>query len=294
VVDRNRLFILSLALTLAACQAASTLVPTAETYQTVFVSPAVLPLASQWLQAFNQQSGRPTINLIPMSYTAAREAVEEASAAIVISAQAPPSDWWATPLGTQPIAVVTNASNPIEDLTRSELLQIISGQVTNWESWTGESTRVEVIFPVPGDELRARFMDQLSPGLRLSPSARLAADPAMVIQLVEDDPGRIAILPFAMVTPELNVIRIDGMSPDDEGYPFNVDLLATAPQEPEGSVRQWLVWLQERLGIHPPASQRPEATRTVEPTTPSPTHDGSPSTSTPPPTRTPSASQTAD
>ena len=77
-------------------------------------------------------------------------------------------------------------------------------------------------------------------------------------------------------------------------YPFNLDLVATAPQEPQGAVRQWLVWLQDYLGIHPPASAMPEATATERPITLSPTSGGSPSTSTPPPTRTPSASQTTD
>jgi phosphate transport system substrate-binding protein len=258
------------------------------------ISPPLLPLAAEWLQNFNLDTSQPEIQLIPMGYSAAVELLEDDAAAILITSQAPPSGWWATPLGSEPIAVVTNAANPVDQLTRNELIQILSGQATEWEPWTDQSTPIEVIFPFQGDELRARFLDQLSPGLHVTSNARLAANPAMVIELVAEEVGRIGILPFSLVNPQINDIQIDGAQPDEEEYPFMMEMLATAPQEPEGVVRQWLVWLQENLEISLPDVVEPEATRTDEPATPSASSDDSSSTATPPPTRTPSASQTAN
>jgi ABC-type phosphate transport system substrate-binding protein len=278
-------------LSLAACQATPSPTPSTDAYEVALVSPSLLPLAVQWLQGFNQNTLEPRLTLTPMSYSAAVEALEGVSASIFITSQDPPDEWWASPLGAEPIAVVTNTTNPVDRLTRSELIQIISGQVNNWETFTDESTPMEVIIPIPGDEMRIRFLNQLSPGVRVSSNARLAADPAMVIHLVAEDPGRIGILPFSLVTADLNMIQIDGLQPDDDGYPFIMDILATAPQEPEGVIRQWLIWLQEQLGIPQPDMAIPEASTTPEPIISSPSSDGFLSTSTPPPTRTPSASQ---
>lgn len=293
MADRSWSF-LAIVVLLAACQATPTATVSVEEFEVALVSPSWRTLATQWLEDFNQQTGQVEINLNPVVYSVAIETLEDSAAAIYITSQPPPAGWWATPLGSEAIAVVTHGDNPVDDLTRSELVQIISGQITSWEPWTEESTPLEVVFPIAGDEMRSRFLDQLSSGVRLSPNARLAADPAMVAEFVADTPGRIGIMPFSLVDSSLNLVRIDGLRPDDEDYPFNIQILAIAPEEPAGAVRQWLVWLQDHLGISQLGPTEPGATPSQEPITPSPSRDDSPSSSTPPPTRTPSASETEE
>lgn len=288
----KRLLALLLALFFTACQASPTpSTPPAE-LEEVLVTPALLAQAAGWAESFQEERGQILLNLSPLPYAAAVEALENGEAGVLITSQNPPPDWWAVPLGTEPIAVVVNASNPVQGLTHSELIQILSGQATNWEPWTDQSQSIEVVFPLPGDDLRTRFLDLMSPGIRLAPGARLAPNPAAVAEVVAQTPGSIGILPYSLLSESINALQIDGVHPDEEEYGYSIDILALAPQEPEGSTRAWLIWLQERLLEIPPTSEVTDsATLTNE--APIPTASDNPlGTRTPPPTRTPSTSQT--
>jgi DNA-binding transcriptional LysR family regulator len=288
----RRTWVFTLLALLAACQASPTPIPTPGELEVVLVSPSLLPQTSGWLQDYHDETGMVALSLHPMPYPSAIEMLQDISSGAYITSQSPPEDWWASPLGSEPIAVVVHPSNPLRQLSHSELIQILSGQVSDWGDWTEESAPIEVIFPLPGDETRIRFMDLLAPGLALVPDARLASSPTMLAELVAEAPGRIGILPYSLVGADLKVLRIDGLLPDDEDYPFSIDLVATAPQEPQGPIRAWLVWVQANLGLSQAGSPEPQATQTMEdtliPSSPTPDTGG---TSTPPPTRTPSASQ---
>jgi ABC-type phosphate transport system substrate-binding protein len=89
------------------------------------------------------------------------------------------------------------------------------------------------------------------PGSPVSSSALLAPDPAAVLSLVAEDAGAIGYLPLSQVTEEVRVARIDGILPGastiaDGRYPLRLTVLATAPQEPSGQVRDWIGWLQQQ------------------------------------------------
>ena len=288
----KRYLVLLLTLFFAACQVSPTPSATPTELEVVLVTPALLPQAAEWAQNFQEDRGQILLNLNPMPFPAAVEALENGEAGVVITSQDPPLNWWAIPLGSEPIAVVVHSSNPVQELTHSELIQIFSGQATDWEPWTGQSQSIEVVFPLPGDDIRTRFIDLLSPGVRLVPGARLASNPTALAEAVAQSPGRIGILPYSLMDETLAALQIDGAYPEDEGYAFSLDIIATAPEEPEGSIQAWLLWLQERN-----LDFQALPTETIGPTitdeTPVPSASGNPiGSTTAPPTRTPSVSQT--
>jgi phosphate transport system substrate-binding protein len=68
-------------------------------------------------------------------------------------------------------------------------------------------------------------------------------------QLVSEEPGAIGVLPLAAVPDSLRVIRVEGVLPGETtiasgSYPLTVPLLATSPTEPQGTLRDFLAWLQ--------------------------------------------------
>jgi ABC-type phosphate transport system substrate-binding protein len=269
-VDK-RFWALILTLAVTACQSTPTPLAAPPELEMILVTPPLLPQTAEWIRSYQGEIGQLLFNLIPMPYITAIETLEEEDAGVVIASQSPPSDWWAIPLGTEPIAVVVHPSNTVQELTQSELIQILSGQVVDWEPWTGQPQPIAVIFPLPDDETRTRFLDLLSPGIRLLAGARLAPNPTTMAEWVEQEPGSLGIMPYSLFNDSLTAIEIDGAQPGEFDYPFSIDIIATSPQEPEGSLRDWLLWLQERfLEVRPTSAELDISTPTREATNLSP------------------------
>lgn len=259
-------------------------------FERIYASPALMPQVTAWIQNYRLETGQTVFSLSPITPLAVQETLQDDPSGVYITASLPPSEWWASPLGDEAIAVVTSASTPIDALSRSELIQVLSGQIENWEDWIDESQPIEVVFPFSGDEVRARFLDLLAPGMRIAPDARLSSNPSELADLIAEQPGRIGILPFSQVDERLNVVQIDDFGPQEDGYPFILNIVATSPRVPEGTIRSWIAWIQAPLveGMPAPTRTITESmqTQSMTPATIVTTADG---TATPPPTRTPAA-----
>ena len=81
----------------------------------------------------------------------------------------------------------------------------------------------------------------------------MAPTAAAMTQLIAEDEGAIGLLPMAAVPETLRVVRVEGVLPGETtiasgAYPLTVSLLATAPEEPVGPLRDFLVWIQSGFG----------------------------------------------
>jgi hypothetical protein len=61
------------------------------------------------------------------------------------------------------------------------------------------------------------------------------------VEVVAEEEGALGIIPLASVTPEVRVVRIDGVL-----YPLTIELFAASPLEPTSPLRDFLVWIQSR------------------------------------------------
>jgi ABC-type phosphate transport system substrate-binding protein len=71
-----------------------------------------------------------------------------------------------------------------------------------------------------------------------------------MIEIIRDHPGAIGLLPLLEPETRMRVASLNGVSPTREAvengtYPLWVDVLAIAPEEPAGPLRDFLQWLQE-------------------------------------------------
>ncbi|OGO10094.1 MAG: hypothetical protein A2Y93_01055 [Chloroflexi bacterium RBG_13_68_17] len=215
----------------------------------VAVSPSLEGAAADRLRAYTQAEGVPSFDLEPWLEEAAAEAVESGELSLIISGREPPPGWFATPLWTEGIAVVVNSDNPRRAATLSELAAMFAGTLHDWEDLQGDPGPVTVVIPFPGDSLRTRFESLVLDGARITPAAALALSATDVVAQVEADPGAIGILALSQVPESVRLVRVDGVLPsqstvDDGRYPLSLAVLAAAPAEPDGSLRDWLSWIQ--------------------------------------------------
>jgi phosphate transport system substrate-binding protein len=180
-----------------------------------------------------------------LALPAALESVEAQNSELVLSSVEPPSGWFATPLGKEPVVFIVNTDNAHRELTSDEILSIFTGRTDNWQALGGPDLAIQAVIPLEGAETRSYLQQVLLGDRRFTSSALLGPNPEAMLSLVRDDLGAIGILPLSAFSGDVGLVSIDGHDPmQGNDYPFTIEVLGIAPKEPSGIVRDWLAWLQ--------------------------------------------------
>lgn len=223
----------------------------------VATTPALESWAAQRVLSFRQANSAGGIEglgfaLDTLPSEAALAAAAGGEAVLAIVGIPPPEGWFATPLGRLGIAIVIHPANPIRDLSQLALRELFTGRMQTWVGWDADAPPAQPVIPLADDELRLAVQLAVMDGERFSLSARLAPSPAAMASLVGDSPGALGMLPLTELSDSVRTLRVDGEGPTEAGvqagrYPLWVQIVATAPREPTGTVRQWLGWMQAGL-----------------------------------------------
>jgi len=127
------------------------------------------------------------------------------------------------------LAVIVNKSNPVNDLSLSELRRILLGERTTWKGLQkivlllptiGTPERQTALRLVSMDEssYKSHWTEISSAGSSAAPVAAPAS--AMAVNLVADTVDAVAVVPLADVKGSVKILRIDGNLPGDPGYPI--------------------------------------------------------------------------
>lgn len=175
--------------------------------------------------------------------------VSEEPEGILISMLEPPEGWFATPLGWEGVGVIVHPDNRVGRVSTEELSGIFRGEIDTWSTVDGQETDIQPIIPLAGDEIRTHFESRVLVGARFTPNALLAPDPDAAHDLIEQFPNGIALIPSSQVGEGVRLLPVDGVYPNDrslEGteYPLRLPILAIAPQEPDGIMLEFLLWIQ--------------------------------------------------
>ncbi len=215
----------------------------------VAVSPSLEGTVATWVRTYRVQVGVPEFDLVPVADAILLESVAGGEAVLAITSLEPPQGWFATPLVREGLAVVSHPSNPVRDLTLEALTDLYTGRVANWSVLDGAEVAVQPVVLPPGDALRRGFDAAVLDDARVWPGALIASSPAGVMEVVRSDRGAIGYVPVSQLSGSLGVVRVEGAEPQCAGsgiasYPLCFTIAATAPEEPDGAVRDFLVWLQ--------------------------------------------------
>ena len=130
---------------------------------------------------------------------------------------------------TEPLVIVVNRSNPVNDLSFDELRRIFLGTRSHWGNGRritlvmrepGESERKTVLHDVCGmneDQFKNHFVHGLYTG-EILVSPKILASPVGVRKFIFNVPGAIGYLRVGDLDDSVKVVRIDELLPDDKGY----------------------------------------------------------------------------
>jgi hypothetical protein len=245
----KRLLWTLLFLMLASCGPSSSTTPTLDLLPRLAVTPALEAWVASSLTAYREDHGSLEFTVEVLSYEAALEAAESEAVELVVVGWEPPSDWFATPLDVEGIAVVVNPGNPVRNYTLYDLAAIFSGRLRLWDELGWGEGIVQPVIPLAGDEARRRFEDVVMAGESPTGNALLAPSSEAMAAAVAADPNAIGFMSMSYATEDVRGVRVDGVllgesSLADGRYPLWLEVIATAPQEPTGALRDWLAWVQ--------------------------------------------------
>jgi ABC-type phosphate transport system substrate-binding protein len=130
-----------------------------------------------------------------------------------------------------PMAIVVHRSNPIEELSLDELRSLFLGERQRWPN----GRRITLVLPDPGRpegeaalrliyrmseaELNHHFLRAVYRGQAVGPPKRLSSS-ERVVRFVFNVPGAIGCVPAQDVDGSVKVLRVDGHTPGETGYPL--------------------------------------------------------------------------
>jgi ABC-type phosphate transport system substrate-binding protein len=234
---------------MASCASPATPVPTPPELPFLATTPGFRPWVEASLTRYVAERGALDffVTLYPPAEIEA--ALEKGEVDLAAAGLAPPPGWFAAPLGDEVILVILPLSNSVESLSPSELAGVFSGRVQNWDELDAPPGAIQPYIPLPGDALRERFAASILHDAKFTSNAILAPSPSAMLAAVNADPGGIGLLPASQLDGSVKAVALDGQSPGAgepsmDAYPLRVPVIALAPTEPIGALREWLGWAQ--------------------------------------------------
>ncbi len=136
-------------------------------------------------------------------------------------------------LPSEPLAIVVNRSNPVDDLSSSDLREIFLAYRSHWKN----GRRITLVMRDPGkpesktilrdvcgmneDQFKTHFLHGLYTG-EILVSPKTLATPTGVREFVFNVPGAIGYVRFGDVDSSVKVLRVDELLPSEKGYKLRV------------------------------------------------------------------------
>jgi phosphate transport system substrate-binding protein len=141
-------------------------------------------------------------------------------------------------LPSQPLAIVVNRTNSVDDLSMSELRKVFLGERSHWPN----GRRITLVMREPGEperttilrdvcqmnesEFKNHFLHGLFTG-EILVSPKILATPIGVRKFVFNVPGAIGYLRLSDVDNTVKIVRVDELLPEDKGYKLHVEAART-------------------------------------------------------------------
>ena len=123
------------------------------------------------------------------------------------------------------IMVITDASNPVTDLSTEQLIGIYQGDIRNWREIGGADMAIVVVGREAGSGTRVTFEELLGIGDMCVYANELNSTGAVKAR-VELTPGAIGYVSLDVLDDTVRVLSIDGTDPSEENIKMGIYLLS--------------------------------------------------------------------
>lgn len=161
------------------------------------------------------------------------------------------SQLWFTPIALDGVAIMVHPDLIVDNLTSSQLRDILSGSATNWIEVGGPDLAINLLNREPGAGARDVLLQRLMGNARFSGLARIAATDEFMQREIAANPGTIGY--SMMGGAKGTTVQLDGSQATqeavaDQSYPLTTPIYFVTLAEPDGPLRNFLAWVQSPEG----------------------------------------------
>ncbi|MGB9812038.1 MAG: phosphate ABC transporter substrate-binding protein [Thermovenabulum sp.] len=114
-------------------------------------------------------------------------------------------------------AVIANPNVKVDNLTKSQLIDIFTGKITNWKDVGGDDQKIVVINRPAGSGTRATFTKYALDGKEETQGVALTQDSSGTVKkAVSETPGAISYIALSYLDGSVKVMKLDGVEPTKE------------------------------------------------------------------------------
>jgi len=151
------------------------------------------------------------------------------------------------PIGKEGIVIAVNVANPVNGLTKSQLKDIFSGNISNWKEVGGPDAEINVIIREDGSGTRSAFEDMVMNKTKVRSDAIVQTSTESIKVAVKQDPYAIGYISLAHMSSDVKALKVDGVYPSietikDGTYQLQRPFLFITNGEPEGAVKEFIDW----------------------------------------------------
>src|SRR5438445_3078954 len=124
------------------------------------------------------------------------------------------------------IAVIVNANNPVKALTKKQVEQIFTGEISDWSAVGGSGGKISIYTRNTSSGTYAEFREMAMKKRDYAPSSQKLAGNEQIAQEVGNNPNGVGYIGLAYTKASgIKVVPIDGASPSKESvlatsYPY--------------------------------------------------------------------------
>lgn len=123
----------------------------------------------------------------------------------------------ATVIAYDGVAVITNASNPVKELTIDKIRDIFTGKITNWKDVGGSDSPIVVVSRETGSGTRTAFEEGVGyTEEELVKDATISKGNGDVKTTVSTNENAIGFVSFEYIDDSINALNINGVEPNAE------------------------------------------------------------------------------
>ncbi|RKX58414.1 MAG: phosphate ABC transporter substrate-binding protein [Thermodesulfobacteriota bacterium] len=151
------------------------------------------------------------------------------------------------------IAVIVHPSNPVNEITLTQLKDIYTGKISNWSKLGGKNQKIVVISRDVASGTFECFNKLVLKKERVRPDALLQASNAAVFSVVKRTKGAIGYVGLGYLNSEVKALKVDGVLPSQytvlKGtYPISRPLFMYTDGKPKGLVKDFIDFVLSKEG----------------------------------------------
>lgn len=167
------------------------------------------------------------------------------------------ADWSSVPIGKDPIVVISNYVNGVDDMSIEDLKKVFKGEIKNWKELGGNDVPVVVGYLSEDIESGVVLLFKeftIGSKVAFAPNGTKLDDPVKVGRFVYSTPGGVSFMSLNSFNDKKStVLKVNGLEPTRENiinnkYKLSATYYITAPVKKNAIVADFIAFSQSEAG----------------------------------------------